>query len=285
MKLASLEGVGFLERQAFRAFRLRKRCHQALRYRRGCAKVVVLVVGCQRSGTSMIHHVLRRDLDAVTYDEQSPLSSRDHVEQLRWNPPAEIQARFAADRAPLVVAKPLVESQNLVRLLDLFPESRALWMYRHFADVAESNVKYFGPDTGHADLVPILADDQGNWRAEGLGVDARERIRRLYRRDLTPHDTAALFWYARNSLLFSGGGAEDSRVRACRYADLVERPAAVMRAIYGFVGRPYPGDGIVRDVFAGSRGRGRNVSVSPPVRAACEEILERLDAAPRVGAR
>jgi len=285
VKLASLEGVGLLEKQAFRVFRLRKRIRQTLRYRRGCAKTVLLVVGCQRSGTSMVHHVLRRDLDAVTYDEQSPLSSRDRVEQLRWNPPAEVQARIAAARAPLVVAKPLVESQNLLRLLDMFPDSRALWMYRHYADVAASNVKYFGAATGHADLAPILADDPGNWRSERLGEGARRRIRALYRPDLAPHDAAALFWYARNSLLFSGGGVDDPRVRACRYADLVERPVPVMHEIYAFIGRPYPGDGIVRDVFADSRGGGRDAAISPAVREACEEMLVRLDAVPRVGAR
>jgi hypothetical protein len=276
MRLASQDGVGRVERETFRLFRLRKRIRQLFKYRKGMDKTVLYIVGCQRSGTSMISHLFRLDWDTVTYDEISPLSSGDTQEGLRLNPLPEVRARIQADRAPLVVAKPLVESQNLDVLLDLFPVARAIWMYRDVRAVVLSNLKFFGRDTGHRDLAPIVAGDETNWRAEKLGVADRERIREIYSPDLDPHDAAALYWYARNSLFFSRGFDQDPRIRLCRYGDLVTRPGAVMARAYAFLGRPYPGDKIVKDVFSGSRGRGRALELSPPVRELCEGMLSKL---------
>ena len=277
MRLASRDGVGLAEREAFRFFRLRKRIRQFFKHRSGMDKTVLFIMGCQRSGTSMIHHLFRLDWDTVTYDEISPLSSRDPIEGLRLNPLPSVKARILADRAPLVVCKPLVESQNLDSLLDLFPITRAIWMYRDFRAVVISNLKFFGRDTGHKDLAPIIAGDAANWRAEKLAESDRDIIRNLYSPEMDPHDAAALFWYARTSLFFSRDFHADGRIMLCRYSDLVTRPAEIMAGAYRFTERSYPGDRIVADVFSGSRGRGRELELSPRVRELCEGILTRLD--------
>ena len=240
-------------------------------------KTVLFIVGCQRSGTSMIHHLFRLDWDTVTYDEISPLSSQDPVQGLRLNPLSEVKARISDDRAPLVVCKPLVESQNLDILLDLFPVTRAIWMYRDYRAVVLSNLKYFGQDTGHRDLASIIAGDSSNWRAEKIAESDRDIIMGLYSPDMDPRDAAALYWYARNSLFFSRGFDSDARVKTCRYKDLVTRPAGIMAGAYRFIDCPYPGDRIVADVFTGSKGHGRDLDLSPSVRELCEGMLTRLD--------
>ncbi|MFH2052593.1 MAG: sulfotransferase domain-containing protein [bacterium] len=282
MKLASTDGIGFREKQGFRFFRLGKRVGQFLRYRPGQDKTVLLVVGCQRSGTSMIHHLFRLDPSTVTYDEVSILSAGDRAQHLRWTDPDLAVSRIARDRSPFVVAKPLVESQKLLFWLDLLPNGKALWMFRHYADVASSNVKYFGERNGFDDLEPILRADGGDWRAENLDPAEVEIIRGLHRPDMPPHDAAALFWYARNSLFFSQGLDGDDRVRACSYDDLVTDPGTVMKAAYRFVGRPYPGDRILGDVFSGSVGLGRDLPLTPAVRDLCEGMLTRFAAVPRL---
>ncbi len=278
MKLSSGEGIGFRERQAFRLFLLRKRLHQFLRYRPGCEKTVLLIAGCQRSGTSMFHHLFRLDPACITYEEESPLSAGDLQEHLRWTDPGLVRDRITADRAPLVVAKCLVESQNLPFWLDMFPRARSIWMIRHYADVAVSSVKYFGPQNSLRDLEPIVAGDSTDWRAQHMAPEDTEVIRRLHRPDMDPLDAAALFWYARNSLFFSRGLDGDARVAVCRYEDIIAWPAASMRRVYTFLGRPYPGDRIVRDVVSGSVGRGREIPLGSEVRELCDDMLERLQA-------
>jgi hypothetical protein len=282
LRLASEGGVGFLEKQSFRWLRLRKRLHQYTRYRPGAAKPVLFIVGCQRSGTSLVHHLLRLDLDTVTYDEESALSAGDAAEGLRWAPLPEVARRFEADRAALIVTKPLVESQNLDRLLGALPGSRALWMYRDYRAVARSNVAYFPDGTSHSDILPIIAGDQANWRAERLGAGARDLLRSLYRPDLSAHDAAALFWYARNSLVFEHGLSADPRVRACRYEELLADPAGIMRAVYAFLERPWPGDRIVADVEPAPKRAPRPLDLEPAIAEACAGLLARLDAVPRI---
>jgi len=275
MRLAAKDGIGQGERQRFRLRRLGTRIYQFLRYRPGTPKTVLLIVGCQRSGTTMVHHFFRLDRDAVTYDEYSPLSSRDPL-GLRLDPRDEVVPQVLNTRAPLVVIKPLVESQNLPDLLGWFPRTRAVWMYRDYRDVARSNVNHFGSAGPHEDLAAIVVGDPADWRSEKLADSDREAVLNLYRPDLDPHDAAALFWYARNSLFFSGGFHEDDRIRVCRYSDLVTRPAEVMAEAYRFIDRPWPGDRIVADVFSSSRGRGVDLELSPPVRELCDGMLARL---------
>ena len=282
MRLASTGGVAFGEGQAFRIFRIRKRFHQFLHYRRVSPRIVLFVVGCQRSGTSLIHHILRLDLASATFDEVSSLSSPADPNGLRLRPWPEVSDRIMAQRAPLVVAKPLAESQHLDRLLGLHPGARALWMFRNYKDVARSNIKFFGARTGHDDLAAILSGEQGDWRGEKLDAGVRDEIGRIFSPDLDPHDAAALFWYARNSLLFSLGFADLENLRLCSYDDLVTRPAAVVRQLYSFLGQEYPGDRILKDVFRTSRGGGGDLRLTPRVEELCSRMLQRLQALPRL---
>jgi len=223
-----------------------------------------------------MHHIFRQDWDVVTYGEESPLSAADGREGLRWVSLPEVQDRVARDRAPLVVCKPLVESQILGNLLGLWPDSKAIWMYRDYRDVAHSNLVYFGRENGFRDLAPIIAGDQTNWRAENLAPAVRETICNLHTPEISPHDAAALYWYARNSLYFTRHYDENPNVRTCAYDDLITQPVAVMRAAYAFIGRPYPGDAIVKDVVGGSLGKGQDIVLHPGVEDICAEMLSRL---------
>lgn len=282
MRLASKGGTSFVEKQRFRLFRAGKRIRQFIRYQPGHPKKILFIVGCQRSGTSMIHHLFRQDWDTVTFDEMSPLSLEDPG-HFRWDSIADVRTRIMSSRAPLIVAKPLVESQNLRTILAAFPEAAAIWMYRQYRDVVRSNLRYFGDDTGHRDLAPILAEDQSNWRGQNLSREASESIRRVYSPDLSGHDAAALFWYARNSLFFSQGLQNEPTVTTCCYDDLVREPARIMSCAYQILDKPYPGDRIVADVFDRSVGKGKELLLSPDVESLCEDMLDRLESLPRLG--
>jgi hypothetical protein len=69
------------------------------------------------------------------------------------------------------------------------------------------------------------------------------------------------------------------RVMMCRYEELVQRPSDMMQQLYAFIGLPYPGDKIIKDVHPQSIGKGRQSRLSASVEALCETMLERLDAA------
>ena len=86
------------------------------------------------------------DLNAKVYREVSKLSSFAPIEDgmRRLKPLALVEYALRRDRAPIVVLKPLVESQQADHILRHFLRAKALWMYRHFLDVASSNLSHFG---------------------------------------------------------------------------------------------------------------------------------------------
>ncbi len=244
-------------------------------------RTVVLILGIQRSGTSLMYWVFERDLGVKVYREASELSSLDHVEHIRLNPLPDVQRQIGRHRLPLVVLKPLVESQRAAELMAAFPGSKVLWAYRHYQDVAASNLKAFGSENGKSDLQPLLRDDpsliDANWRSQNSSAETRDTIRRFYAPDMNPYDAAALFWWARMQLYFEQRLDQNPNVLLSRYEDLVTDPARTMRRTYAFLGRAYPGDHIVKDVNAQSVGKGRVTKLSPAVDDLCRAMLSRLD--------
>lgn len=240
-------------------------------------KSTLMILGIQRAGTSMMYWVFERDFDVKVYRESSELSSDDRVEGVRLNPLPWVRARIEEQKAPIVVLKPLVESQRAAELLAALPGSRALWAYRHYQDVAASNLKAFGRDNGINDLRPFVTDDPDNWRSQGSSEETRETIRHYFAEDMNPYDAAALFWWARSRLYFELGLDQHPDVMLNRYEDLVTQPVLTMRRIYDFIERPYPGDQIVRDVHPQSVGKGRVSRLSPEVDRLCAELLAELD--------
>jgi len=234
--------------------------------------------------------IFRRDLTTKIYPEHSKLSSRDE-RQLRLNPLPEVAAMLSKDRASLLVPKPLVETQNADKLLNYFESAhsesaearrgtfahaKALWMYRHYRDVAASKLKKSGLQNGIRDMQHIV-ERSSSWRAENVPEHIRDVIVQFYHEEMNPHDGAALYWYVRNSFLFELGLHDDPRVMLCKYEDFVQAPAAKMQQIYRFLDRPLPLDDKLADVHATSIGKGAGVTISPPVAEVCDSMMERLD--------
>ncbi len=267
-----------LQTLSFGAFRIYKNAAQKL----GVTgydgnKTIVLILGIQRAGTSMMYWVFERDMGVKVYRESSELSSLDTNEHVRLNPLSSVISEIDRHHLPMVVFKPLVESQRAHELMAAFPDSRVLWAYRHYQDVAASNLKAFGAGNGHSDLQPFLTNDPNNWRSQNSSEETRQTIRRFYEMDLNPFDAAALFWWARMQLYFEQHLDQNPRVMLSRYEDLVLDPARTMRRTYAFLGRAYPGDHMVKDVNAQSVGKGRVSRLSPAVDELCAAMLARLD--------
>ena len=118
-------------------------------------------------------------------------------------PPLDIVEKIASrQHAPIMVVKPLVESHRTIELLNYFPNSSAIWMLRHYKDVANSSFRKFGVEATKTNLGSIVRDDNIHWMSEGASDQVREVIRQYYSDDMPPIDGKALIWYARNSLFF-----------------------------------------------------------------------------------
>lgn len=265
-------------------FLARKRAYRVAHpYPRDGGKALVLVVGCQRSGTTLMLELFTADLRTVTFPEQSALSSSAEG-RLRLKPLPEVKHRLEAIRAPLVVLKPLVESQHVPTLLDGLDNAYAIWMYRRPESVAASDLSYFGRENGERNLRLLLSNDPPNWRGEVAPEATRTVVSALYRPGMEPNDAAALFWWARTSLFFDLGLDDRPDVRLCSYEGLVADPEPTMRTLYDFVAVTYPERDITERVHRRSASRGDDFPLNPEVRRLCDELWERLERA-RSGSR
>ena len=259
-------------------FRLKKEIYQRFFVPRSSRKEILFIVGCQRSGTTMMTVLFQRDRSARLYRELSELSSRDREENLRFDPLDEVKRKIDRNRTGFVIAKPLVESQNVTKLLGHFEGSKAIWMVRHYEDVAASNMKMFGAETGISDLRPIV-DGLGekSWRSEKVTDETRRIVLDHFSEKMGNADAAALFWYVRNRFFFDQELGRNERVLLCRYEEMVSDPASFMRKIYRFLGRDYPGDRIVFDVHPRSVKKGKEIGLSPDIKTLCENLWTEMD--------
>ena len=237
---------------------------------------VLFVVGCQRSGTTLMTEFFDADALAKVYPEHSSLSAGDHANRLRLAPLDRVAASLRRSRFPRIVLKPLVESQRALELLDAVERSHALWMFRDWRDVARSNLARFGQRNGVRNLRFVAERCKEDWRSEAVSDEVARVIAQDFDEEMAPFDAAALFWWVRNEHFFSQAFDRDSRILLCRYEDLVLDPAAEMTRIYAFMGEQMPGDLGFSRVSKGSLGLGREIDVSPHIAERCDEMQSRL---------
>lgn len=249
--------------------------HSVARNRR--EPLVVFVVGCQRSGTTMTIQTLEKDWGIKVYPEASELTVAGQT-NLRLKPLPEVAQAIRSNGYPVSVIKPLIETQRLPELLESFPNSKAIWKFRHYRDVAVSNLKKFGRDNGIQDIRPMAEGARDNWRSALVPAQVRELIAHHYAPDMNPYDAACLFWLARNELLFTLGMDRNPRVRLLSYERFVSAPAAGLADIYRFIGRRQPSRDMVADVVASSLGTGRSIELSPEIEQHCQSLFERMRA-------
>lgn len=249
----------------------------------------IFILGCQRSGTTVLADSFERDWNVYLFREFSDLNIEPVSKEgrpavptlltLRLRPFDQVANLIQRTGFPLVVCKPIVESHRANELMAAVDNSRCLWVFRHYNDVADSIVRKW-PDRIHIqNLEPIVRMQRDNWRSEVVPDDVRELITTHYSADMNPHDGGALFWYARNRLLFDLGLLGSAKVMMIKYDDFVTDPVTIFRRIYDFSGTPYPGPHITRGIKVTSVGRGAGSQINEEIEAHCEILWNKLNEA------
>ncbi|MDJ0788664.1 MAG: sulfotransferase domain-containing protein [Myxococcota bacterium] len=245
------------------------------RYGSDATRTPLFLVGCQRSGTNMVMWTLEKAPEVWPYHEHliSPA-----FRNYRLRETAVIDRLVARAPSPVVAFKPVCDSHLTDRLLDRHEGARAVWIYRRFADVANSNVANFGEHVRDIMRWIVQGDtDYLDWRGERLSADAQELVRRCYRPDMSLFEAACLWWWLRNRFFFDLRLAEDPRVLMVRYEDLVSGDAEAFRELYRFAGCGFE-ERYLDDVFSSSIGKQDVPELAPEISDACAAMQQELDA-------
>ena len=199
---------------------------------------MVLIFGCQRSGTTMLQQTfLDRSWRILIIEEHDRRLVGAHPPpgETDWQDYPTVVRRLRRIPFEVVAAKPLVESDRAVELMDAAEPVRAVWMLRHYGGVAQSSLRRFGEDNPYLDLQPYCDHDSTDWRSRGASEETRETVIRLMNEGLSSLDAAALFWWARNQLYFDQQLWRDGRIRILRYERACNCSEEVAAALSDFI--------------------------------------------------
>jgi len=129
---------------------------------------------------------------------------------------------------------------------------------------------------GRYEPIPYLYDllelNETSWKAENLGAEMRDFIHEHRHLATTPTAGFALFWLARNSLLFDN---EHPALIALHYADLIRHPRPALRVLGSHLGMNFDER---YSYFPEHRDRERPLpdELPPVLNEACEAMMKRL---------
>lgn len=176
---------------------------------------------------------------------------------------------------PVIALKPICETHRVHELLECFPRSRAVWIFRSYQDaVSSASLKWKSGREAVRRLASANPESAG-WRLGGLSVQRLQLVRDLYSDQMTLHEANAVMWYLRNSLFFDLRAHEHPDVLLVRYEDFTARPVESFARMFRFIEVPLPSavDGIIRDA---GRSTSPTLEISDVIRDLCDGLHERL---------
>jgi hypothetical protein len=241
--------------------------------------VPVFLVGLQRSGTNMLVRGLERAPEFEVFNE----NHRAAFSRFRLRPDPVIRRLADGSRHPYVLFKPLCDAHRTAELLDALgtrQPGRALWVYRSMDGRARSALAKFGDANLQALREIAGGGGRHRWEAQALSPDSLDLVAGFDWTRMSAASAAALFWLVRNRLYFERGLDRRPDVLLVSYDAALADPASELRRICGFLGFPYRPE-LAAHIAPRPPATAGPLAVDARVRAGCEELAARLDAAHR----
>jgi hypothetical protein len=234
----------------------------------------LLIFGCQRSGTTMLSHLIGLSPDVRTYGDGDPeyFERRGAPRLLDLD---RVSAQLARERNRFTLLKPLCESQRAAELLEAFPRAKAIWIFRHYEPCVRSHVSYYSQfHDGVSYVREMLNWDAPCWKNENLPEETRSFLREQSPEALSPENAYALYWLARNSLFFTDE-LPQSRILLVNYEQAIADPNSAAEAIFHFAGVRYkPAYASLISPPSGSPRR--ELPIAPQVAETCQRLYDDL---------
>ena len=199
-----------------------------------------------------------------------------------WQDYSTVVNRLRRIPFEVVAAKPLVESDRAVELMNVADPVKAVWMLRHYRGVAQSSLRRFGENNSFEDLQPFCDHDPLDWRCRGASRETRQTVIELMNEGLAPLDAAALFWWARNQLYFQQQLWRDERIRIIRYERACNSSEEVAAALAEYIEIPLPQRSIVAKVRPEPQKGSEVKELNPEVERLCQKMWDSFAGHPEI---
>jgi hypothetical protein len=229
----------------------------------------IFVVGWGRSGTTSLINVFGHSLDTAIYNE----TDLNAFYELRLKDFNTIGNLIKRCKFKLIVFKPLQDSHRILEILDRFPGSKAIWIFRDVGDVVNSSTKIWGDwEKGFHDF-NLLIDKKGRF-SETIFPDTFEFFKKHYHPGVSPEDAVSLGWYMCNMLYIQMNLKADSRIMLVNYEQLVKSPSSY-KSIFAFADCEFKKK-YIKGVYSTSVGKEPFPKISEPILERCEWLFDHL---------
>ena len=241
----------------------------------------LFIFGVQRSGTSILSSVIGELPEVAHFPETNAKinseESKEAGQTIRLKKLEEVQAIFnKIDNKKLIVAKPLVESQNALKILNFFHDACAVWNYRQVHDVISSFIVKWNPKEPKSFFRPLIEKSNHNWRSENLPLSSWNLFEEHYSENMSIENAIALFWLMRNNLYFTQKLDSDTRIRLVSYEKMVQEYDYLQRKL----------NSLDIDIKIQQKkhklnnksiGKGNNITLSPILEKKCIDMYMKLN--------
>ena len=242
----------------------------------GRSKKVIFIVGCQRSGTTMLQNVFSNDWRTRIFSERNKITNK-RKNSLRLKNETKLSKSLENISSSLLILKPLAETQSINEYNERISNSHVLFLYRNYKDVANSYVKAFNGVVSK-DVKSILnINPSKKWLYESLEKSSRNVIRKYHQNDINNYEKACLVWCARNIAFLHQNIASRADTLMLKYENFVNDPEESIQQIYEFLNVRPPCYRITKGVYSKSIGKGESIDISKDIERLCEEILQLMD--------
>jgi hypothetical protein len=232
---------------------------------------LVFILGAQRSGTRLPLQIIDQSPEIATYSE----GSAPYFDDVLLQPLDQVEELVRRSPSPIIALKPICETHRIHELLDRFPSSKAIWIFRSYIDTVNSASAKWGSGLEALKRIARREIDPLDWRVGGLSEERLRFVADLYREDMSLHEANAVLWYTRNVLFFDLKANERRDVLLVRYEDLIDQPRESFDRVFGFIDTPVPPDATAA-IRSSERGKRRAPEMSDAITACCEEVHQRL---------
>lgn len=232
-------------------------------------KKTCLVAGAQRSGTNLVMDILETAWETDVYHERDPRAFNNYV----MRPINEIQDLKSKSLFPTFVIKALCESQDLENIMNSLTPAKAVWVVRHYDDVAKSMQISFPRVLQNLKYMANRKSD-GQWLSEGMSDQTYQLLQNLIT-ELDLASACAFQWYFRNILYFENKFNLNPNIKVLFYQDLLSKPDTITQNLFNFFNlKHHPrSHKMIQSKVAY---KNESLKLHPEVLKICEELWSRL---------
>ena len=237
---------------------------------------IIFIFGCQRSGTTMTGKVLGYSPFVNAYGEGDLpyFNQKDEPNHLRLVDSKTIKKLIEKEKSKFTLLKPLYDSQIASNLLCLFPNSKGIWIFRHYLDVVDSHIKYYkNSHDGISYSKDLFLRKNVSWKNQNMSIKTHELINKFSSKKINSATGYALFWIARNSVY--NLIKDNANMMLVNYESIISKPFEEFGKIFSFLEVPFKKT-YVASVHSKAVNKKIDFEIDPEVSAICDDMYNRL---------